>query len=76
MNHKHWTFQLVDKTPKENLPKGGPFVLGMHLKARMYYYVAQNKMQDEMKGDEQNYINMLAEEYAPNGVSLDENPSR
>lgn len=69
MNHKHFVFQLVDKTPKEQLPKGGPFVLGMHLKAKMYYYIAENKLQDAMKGDEQQYINMLAEEYAVDGVS-------
>ncbi len=65
MNHKHYAFQLVDRTPKEKLPKGGPFVLGMHLKARMYHYIAQNKLQEDMRGDEQQYINMLAEEYAP-----------
>jgi hypothetical protein len=64
MNHKHYTFQLVDKTPKDKLPKGGPFTLGMYLKAKMYYYIAQNNLQGEMKGDEQDYINMLATEYA------------
>lgn len=69
MNHKHFVFQLVDKTPKENLPKGGTFVLGMHLKARMYYFIAENKLQDQMSGDEQQFINMLAEEYAVDGIS-------
>ncbi len=71
MNHKHYTFQLVDHIPKEQLPKGGPSVLGMFLKAKMHYYIAQNKLQGEMKGDEQDYINMLSEEYAPNGISLE-----
>lgn len=67
MNHRHYTFQLVDKTPKENLPKGGPFVLGMYLKAKMNYYIAENKMQEQMDGKEQGYIDMLSEEYAPVG---------
>jgi hypothetical protein len=69
MNHKHYVFQLLDRTPKKNLPIGGPFVLGMYLKAKMYYYAAENRM--SLKGDEQQYINMLSEEYAVDGVSSD-----
>ena len=76
MNHKHWTFKLVDQCPKDKLPKGGTFALGMHLKARMYYYIAQNKLQKEMQGDEQNFINMLAEEYALDGVSSNQDSAR
>ena len=65
MNHKYYVFQLVDRTPYDKLPKGGPFVLGMYLKAKMNYYIAENKLQSEMDGKEQQYINMISEEYAP-----------
>ena len=64
MNPKHYVFNLIDNTPKDKLPKQGPEVLGLYLRAKMYYYIAENKLQDTMAGDEQQYIKMISEEYA------------
>lgn len=46
--------------PKEQQPKE----LALYLSAVMTYYIAQNKLQKEMKGDESDYIDMLVQEYA------------
>lgn len=67
MTHKHHLFRFVDSTPKESLLKainnGGKVALGLYLKSIMYYYIAQHSLQSEMKGDETDYCNMLAEEF-------------
>jgi hypothetical protein len=63
MTHKHHTFQHLDKMPKAAYPEGGKLTLSLYLKAIMHWFVAENKLQQEMKGDETEYCNMLAEEY-------------
>jgi len=60
MKHKHHVFQVLDKMPKDKRPEP----LDLYLRGVMMYYVAQNKLQREMKGDEMDYIHMLTEEYA------------
>jgi hypothetical protein len=67
MNHKHYTFQVIDNTSKKNMPKGS-LLLSIYLKAKMNYYIAENNLQKEVKGDEWDYINMLTQEYAADGV--------
>jgi hypothetical protein len=46
--------------PKESQPNN----LALYLKAVMMYFVANNNLQKDIKGDEMDYINMLTEEYA------------
>lgn len=68
MTHKHHIFRVVDSMPKEDLKEaiknGGKLALRIYLKSIMYYYVAQHNLQSEMRGDENTYCEMLAEEYA------------
>lgn len=59
MRHKHYVFNLIDKIPKNKRPNN----LALYLKAAMMYYVAQNKLQKDLKGDEMDYINMIADEF-------------
>lgn len=60
MKHKHYIFSVIDKMPKESQPNN----LALYLKAVMMYFVANNNLQKDIKGDEMDYINMLTEEYA------------
>jgi hypothetical protein len=64
MRHKYHIFQHLDAMPKEAYPKGGRIALSLYLKAIMHWFVAENKLQQDMRGDETEYCNMLAEEYA------------
>lgn len=59
MSHKHYIFRYLDSLPKDKRPKQ----LAVYLKAVMMYYVAQHKLQKDLKGDEMEYIQMLTEEY-------------
>ncbi len=60
MNHKHYIFNVIDKMPKEQQPNN----LALYLKAAMTYFIAQNRLHKEVKGDEMDYINMLVDEFA------------
>lgn len=62
MNHKHYLFRVLDKMPEDQRPHP----LDLYLKALMMYYVAENKLQRDMRGDEMEYIRMLTQEYVEN----------
>jgi hypothetical protein len=68
MKPRHHLFHFIDSMPKDVLKKtiknGDKTVLKVYLKSIMHFYVAQNKLQSEMKGDESDFCNMLAEEYS------------
>lgn len=67
MKIKHYLFQHLDRMSKSDIKKtirnGGKTALQAYLKSVMSHYVAKNKLQNDMKGDETAFCNMLAEEF-------------